>query len=75
MFGDFYDHHDKGHIFASKDHPIMFLEHLLPIADIITPNLFELATLSDTNIHGYDDITKACDTLIEKQVIKIRPSL
>jgi pyridoxine kinase len=66
VFGDFYDHHDEGHIFTSKDHPTMFLEHLLPIADIITPNLFELATLSDTNIHSYDDISKACDILIQK---------
>jgi pyridoxine kinase len=66
VFGDFYDHHDEGHIFASKDHPIMFLEHLLPIADIITPNLFELATLSNTKIQDYDDITKACDILTEK---------
>ena len=66
VFGDIYDHHDAGHIFASKDHPSMFLEHLLPIADIITPNLFELATLSDTTIQSYDDVTKACDTLIQK---------
>ena len=66
VFGDFYDHYDAGHIFASKDHPAMFLEHLLPIADIITPNLFELATLSGINIQSYVDITKACDALIEK---------
>jgi len=66
VFGDFYDHNDAGHIFASKDHPTMFLEHLLPIADIITPNLFELATLSGTTIQSYEDITKACDALIQK---------
>jgi pyridoxine kinase len=66
VFGDIYDHHDEGHIFASKDHPKMFLEHLLPIADIITPNLFELATLSDITIQNYSDITKACDALIQK---------
>lgn len=66
VFGDIYDHHDEGHIFASQDHPKMFLEYLLPIADIITPNLFELATLSDTKIQNYADISKACDTLIQK---------
>ena len=66
VFGDFYDHNDTGHIFASKDHPAMFLEHLLPIADIITPNLFELATLSDTTINNYNDIIKAADALIQK---------
>ena len=66
VFGDIYDHHDTGHIFASKDHPTMFLKHLLPIADIITPNLFELATLSGIIIQNYNDITKACNTLIHK---------
>ncbi len=66
VFGDFYDHHDEGHIFASKDHPRMFLEHLLPLADIITPNLFELATLSGISIKNYDDINRACDALIQK---------
>ena len=66
VFGDIYDHHDAGHIFASKDHPAMFLDYLLPIADIITPNLFELATLSDTVIQSYNDMTKACEILVNK---------
>lgn len=66
VFGDFYDHEDEGHIFASKEHPQMFLENLLPIADIVTPNLFELSVLSDTKISSYDDIVKACKNLIKK---------
>lgn len=66
VFGDFYDHNDEGHIFASKEHPQMFLENLLPIADIVTPNLFELSILSDTDISSYDDIVMACENLIKK---------
>lgn len=66
VFGDFYDHNDEGHIFASKDHPQMFLDNLLPIADIITPNLFELSILSETQINSYNDILQACKNLIKK---------
>lgn len=66
VFGDKYDEEVSGHIFASQDHPNIFLEHLLPLADIITPNLFELSILSDTKIQNYSDIVKACTKLTEK---------
>ncbi|MED7788679.1 pyridoxal kinase [Francisella sp. 19X1-34] len=65
VFGDKYDDQEDGHIFASKDHPNIFLEYLLPLADIITPNLFELSILSNTKIKNYDDIPKACEKLIK----------
>ena len=42
------------------------MKHLLPIADIITPNLFELSVLSDTKITSYDDISTACYNLTQK---------
>lgn len=67
VFGDIYDTNDQqGHIFATEKHPHIFLEHLLPIADIITPNLFELSVLSETKIKNFDDIIKACKNLITK---------
>ncbi|GMN90407.1 pyridoxal kinase [Francisella sciaenopsi] len=66
VFGDKYDEDETGHIFASSDHPKIFLKYLLPLADIITPNLFELSTLSDTKISSYSDIAKACQELITK---------
>ncbi|GAB4224260.1 MAG: pyridoxal kinase [Francisella sp.] len=66
VFGDKYDDSDDGHIFASVDHPNIFLKYLLPLADIITPNLFELSTLSGHQIKNYDDITTACKKLIKK---------
>lgn len=65
VFGDKYDDQEQGHIFASEDHPNIFLEHLLPLADIITPNLFELSVLSSTEIKDYSDIAKACEKLIK----------
>ncbi|APA82229.1 pyridoxal kinase [Francisella tularensis] len=66
VFGDKYDEDENGHIFASADHPNIFLSHLLPLADIITPNLFELSVLSDSQIRNYDDIITACKKLISK---------
>lgn len=66
VFGDKYDEDENGHIFASADHPNIFLSHLLPLADIITPNLFELSVLSDSQIRNYYDIITACKKLISK---------
>ncbi|MDE4940310.1 bifunctional hydroxymethylpyrimidine kinase/phosphomethylpyrimidine kinase, partial [Francisella tularensis subsp. holarctica] len=54
------------HIFASADHPNIFLIHLVPLADIITPNLFELSVLSGSQKCNYDDIITACKKLISK---------
>lgn len=64
VFGDFNDK-NMGHIFASDEHPKFFLKYLLPLADIITPNLFELSILSDTDISNLEDIKKACQKLVK----------
>ena len=64
VFGDFYDYQEKGSIFASEKHPQIFLDNLLPIADIITPNLFELSILTNSNIKSLNDIKKACKKLL-----------
>ncbi|WP_432773328.1 pyridoxal kinase [Francisella salimarina] len=74
VFGDKYDEDETGHIFASNDHPEIFLKYLLPLADIITPNIFELSVLSGVEIRKHEDIVKACQSLIvktknEKQII------
>lgn len=66
VFGDKYDEDETGHIFASNDHPNIFLKYLLPLADIITPNLFELSILSGVEIKNHDDIVTACQSLIDK---------
>ncbi|MDE5004827.1 bifunctional hydroxymethylpyrimidine kinase/phosphomethylpyrimidine kinase, partial [Francisella tularensis subsp. holarctica] len=66
VFGDKHYEDENGHIFASSDHPNIFLSHLLPLADIITPNLFEISVLSGSQICNYDDIITACQKLISK---------
>ena len=71
VFGDKYDEDESGHIFATKEHPDIFLEYLLPLADIITPNLFELSILSNTRVDSYSDIAKACKNLIKKTGIAV----
>ncbi|MFZ9036328.1 MAG: pyridoxal kinase [Francisellaceae bacterium] len=47
-------------IYASSDHPDLFKSQLLPLANISTPNLFELSVLTNTNIHDLHDLEKAC---------------
>lgn len=66
VFGDFYDYQEKGAIFATEAHPKMFLEHLLPLADIVTPNLFELSILTEQNITNYAQLKDACSILVKK---------
>ena len=66
VFGDIYDNYKEGRIYATPDHPSMFLKHLLPLADIITPNLFELSTLAGYKIKNHDDIKEAAKILTEK---------
>lgn len=61
VFGDY--RNGKGHIFATAQHPQLFREQLIPLADIITPNLFELATLANTVIHNIATTKSACETL------------
>lgn len=43
-----------------------FKHKLMPLADILTPNLFELSFLSDHPIETLEDIQKACDILLQK---------
>ncbi|MDE5035788.1 bifunctional hydroxymethylpyrimidine kinase/phosphomethylpyrimidine kinase, partial [Francisella tularensis] len=66
VFGAKHDEDEHGHIFASADHPNILLSHLLPLADIITPNLFEHSVLSGSQICNYDDIITACKKLLIK---------
>ena len=65
VFGDFYDCQKAGEIFATKEHPAMFLEYLLPLADIVTPDLFGLTILTNMNIINVDNLKIACERLIQ----------
>jgi len=53
-------------IYVKPDIPAMFLNDLVPLADIVTPNQFELETLTGIGIKGMDDARRAIDMLHEK---------
>jgi len=50
-------------IYVNPDIPDMFKNELVPLADIVTPNEFELETLTGINIQGIDDARRAIDML------------
>ena len=47
------------------------IEKAIPRADIMTPNLSELRTLSDFPINTFDDVLKAANALVAKGVKKV----
>jgi len=53
-------------IYVKPDIPAMFRDELVPLADIVTPNEFELETLTGIGIRGLDDARRAIDALHEK---------
>jgi len=53
-------------IYVKPDIPDMFKRELVPLADIVTPNEFELETLTGININGIDDARRAIDALHDK---------
>ena len=53
-------------IYVKPDIPAMFRDELVPLADIVTPNEFELETLTGIGIRGLDDARRAIAALHEK---------
>jgi len=53
-------------IYVKPDIPAMFKDELVSLADIVTPNEFELETLTGIGIRGFDDVRCAIDALHEK---------
>ncbi|MCL2194196.1 MAG: PfkB family carbohydrate kinase, partial [Treponema sp.] len=53
---------DRG-IYVKQDIPAIFRDELIPLADIVTPNEFELETLTDIDIREIDDARRAIDML------------
>ncbi|MEM7619555.1 MAG: pyridoxal kinase [Pseudomonadota bacterium] len=50
-------------------HAAESVKQLIPLADLITPNRFELEWLSESPVHSYDDVVHACDLLPIKTVL------
>lgn len=55
---------DNGKTFVSKDVE-QNIKKLLPFADIITPNYYELEILSEISIENYDDAKRASESLFQ----------
>ena len=50
-------------VYVRPDIPAMFSDELVPLADIVTPNEFELETLTGVGVRGIDDARRAIDML------------
>jgi len=50
-------------VYVRPDIPAMFGDELVPLADIVTPNEFELETLTGVGVRGIDDARRAIDKL------------
>jgi len=56
---------DRG-FYVKDDIPDFFINSLVPLADIITPNQFELTALTGVDIESLDDALKAISIIHEK---------
>ena len=57
---------DNGKIYTKPELVDIYREKVLPLADIVTPNQFELELLTELKIETDDDITKAISILHSK---------
>lgn len=57
---------DDGEIYVAPDIPAFMREKVLPAADIITPNRFELSVLSQCSADGEDEIIAAARSLLKR---------
>jgi pyridoxine kinase len=57
---------DNGKMYVPDDLLPVYKNLVLPLADIITPNQFEVELLTDVKINNVDDAWKAVDVLHSK---------
>lgn len=57
---------DNGKLYVPKELVPVYKKFILPLATIITPNLFEAELLTDTKITTKDEVWKAVDILHKK---------
>ncbi|XP_018577841.1 pyridoxal kinase [Anoplophora glabripennis] len=57
---------DNGKLYVPKELIPVYKNFILPLATIITPNLFEMELLTDTKITNEDDVWNAIDILHKK---------
>ena len=56
---------DMGRFYVPKELVDIYRKEVLPLADIITPNQFEVEQLTDITIQSIDDAQQACNVLHE----------
>lgn len=59
---------DNGRYYTPKELKPVYLEVIIPLADVLTPNAFELGELTDTHIETEEDCLKAVKILHAKGV-------
>lgn len=57
---------DNGKMYVPKELLPIYKEVLVPLADILTPNQYEIELLTGHTIKTIDDAWKACDVLHER---------
>lgn len=57
---------DNGRMYVPEDLLPVYKEHIIPLADIITPNQYEVELLTDMKINCVEDAWKAVDLLHSK---------
>ncbi|CAM1295472.1 PDXK (predicted) [Pycnogonum litorale] len=59
---------DNGQLYVPESLLPVYKEKIIPLADIITPNQFELQLLTDVEIRNESDVLKAIDILHDRGV-------
>lgn len=63
------DENHPGSLYISKETATAIRDHLIPGADIITPNQFELSWLTGRTVETHQDARDAADTFASKKVL------
>eukprot|EP00736_Rhodelphis_marinus_P012480 Rmarinus@m.25128 len=59
---------DEGHLYVPADLPAVYRDEIVPLANLLTPNQFELETLTGQKVTSDSDCFRACDFLHEKGI-------
>jgi len=54
---------DKGEFYVPKELVVLYREKVLPLADVVTPNEFEVEQLTGIHIESLEDAKRACSSL------------
>lgn len=60
---------DAGRLYVKDDLAVAMRDRLVPIADVTTPNMFELGWLTGNAVEGLDDVMAAARSLASRSVI------